>query len=100
MPAHTSPTLLPHPLALCCHYPVSKCCSASIVATGTVRVNLQSPVLGKFDTLETLYFCSKTYLRVLIEPLAPNLKADLQSLDHYDSKKVYSMSMWSKYGPS
>ena len=29
----------PHPLALCCHYPVSKCCSASIVVTGTVRVN-------------------------------------------------------------
>ena len=28
----------PHPLALCCHYPVSKCHSASIVVTGTVRV--------------------------------------------------------------
>ena len=39
VPARTSPTLLPHPLALCCHYPVSKCCSASIVVTGTVRVN-------------------------------------------------------------
>ena len=39
VPARTSPTLLPHPLALCCHYPVSKCCSASIVMTGTVRVN-------------------------------------------------------------
>ena len=41
VPARTSPTLLPHPLALCCHYPVSKCPSASIVATSTVRVNLQ-----------------------------------------------------------
>ena len=28
----------PHPLALCCHYPVSKCHSASIVVTSTVRV--------------------------------------------------------------
>ena len=28
----------PHPLALCCDYPVSKCLSASIVVTSTVRV--------------------------------------------------------------
>ena len=45
VPARTSPALLrrpyfPHPLALCCDYPVSKCPSASIVVTGTVRVNL------------------------------------------------------------
>ena len=39
VPARTLPTLLPHPLALCCHYPVSMCCSASIVVTSTVRVN-------------------------------------------------------------
>ena len=39
VPARTSPTLLPHPLALCCHYPASKCRSASIVVTSTVRVN-------------------------------------------------------------
>ena len=38
VPARTSPTLLPHPLALCCHYPVSKYRSASIVMTSTVRV--------------------------------------------------------------
>ena len=38
-PARTSSTLLPPSLALCCHYPVSKCCSASIVVTSTVRVN-------------------------------------------------------------
>ena len=38
VPARTSPTLLPHPLALCCDYPVSKCLSASIVVTSTVRV--------------------------------------------------------------
>ena len=38
VPARTSPTLLPHPLALCCHYPVSKYCSASIAVTGTLRV--------------------------------------------------------------
>ena len=40
VPARTSPTLLPHPLALCCHYPVSKCRSASIAMTSTVRVNV------------------------------------------------------------
>ena len=40
VPARTSPTLLPHPLALCCHYPVSKCRSASIAVTGTLRVNI------------------------------------------------------------
>ena len=28
----------PHSLALCCHYPVSKCRSASIVVTSTLRV--------------------------------------------------------------
>ena len=39
VPARTSQTLLPHPLALCCHYPVSKCPSSSIAVTGTVRVN-------------------------------------------------------------
>ena len=38
VPARTP--YFPHPLALCCHYPVSKCPSASIVATGTVRVNI------------------------------------------------------------
>ena len=38
MLARTSPTLLPYPLALCCNYPVSKCPSASIVVTSTVRV--------------------------------------------------------------
>ena len=42
VPARTSLTLLPHPLALCCHYPVSKCRSASIVATGTVSVKNRS----------------------------------------------------------
>ena len=38
VPARTSPTLLPHPLALCCNYPVSKCPSASTVVISTVRV--------------------------------------------------------------
>ena len=40
VPARTSPTLLLHPLALCCDYPVSKCPSASIVVTSTVRINI------------------------------------------------------------
>ena len=48
VPARTSPTLLPHPLALCCHCPVSKCRSASIVVTSTVRDNI---VLQYYDTL-------------------------------------------------
>ena len=38
VPARTSPTLLPHPLALCCRYPVSKCRNASIAMIGTLRV--------------------------------------------------------------
>ena len=46
----------PHPLALCCHYPVSKCCSASIVVTGTVRVN---PPDELYCILQTLVECSK-----------------------------------------
>ena len=41
VPARTSPTLLPHPLALYCHYPVSKRRSASIVVTSTVRVKYE-----------------------------------------------------------
>ena len=40
VPARTSPTL--HPLTLCCHYPVSKCHSASVAVTGTLRVNAGS----------------------------------------------------------
>ena len=38
VPARPSPTLPPHPLALCCNYPVSKRPSASIVVTSTLRV--------------------------------------------------------------
>ena len=45
VPARTSPTLLPYSLALCCHYPVSKCRSASIAVTGTVRVNCGKVVI-------------------------------------------------------
>ena len=30
----------PHPLAMCCHYPVLKCHSASIAVTGTLRVKM------------------------------------------------------------
>ena len=39
VPARTSPTLLPHPLALCCNYPLLKCLSASIIIASTLRVN-------------------------------------------------------------
>ena len=50
VPDRTSPTLLPHPLTLCCHYPVSKCCSASIVVTSTVLVNLIFAALNDWLT--------------------------------------------------
>ena len=36
--------LADHPLALCCHYPVSKCRSALMAVTGTLRVNLKQDV--------------------------------------------------------
>ena len=56
MPARTSPTLLPHPLALCCHYPVSKCRSASIVATSTVRVkDTQFISTGDYTNAQLVY---------------------------------------------
>ena len=60
VPARTSPTLLPPSLALCCHYPVSKCCSASIVVTSTVRVNLDCYIRSKktaYGVLQYGGFC-------------------------------------------
>ena len=42
----------PHPLALWCHYPVSKCRSASIVGTSTVRVNEGKLALLTFIALQ------------------------------------------------
>ena len=44
MPACTSSTLHPHPLPLCCNYPVYKCPSASIAVTSTLRVNVDSTI--------------------------------------------------------
>ena len=70
-----------HPLTLCCHYPVSKCCSASIAVTGTVRVkgsrkfrNLHAPETNRrkvcfsqtFATsklLESVYTVIRSYWR-------------------------------------
>ena len=48
----------PHPLALCCHYPVSKCRSASIVVTSTVRVNDEADKSNKYtiDAITPYYF--------------------------------------------
>ena len=55
VPARTSPTLLPHPLALCCHYPVSKCRSASIAVTGTLRVkNTLTTRNGHFTSKQSI----------------------------------------------
>ena len=46
VPARTSLILLPHPLTLCCHYPVLKYRSASIVVTSTLRVKIGSVISG------------------------------------------------------
>ena len=56
--ARTSPTLPPHPLALCCNYAISKCPSASIVATSTLRVNCISSALlhSHPENLSVTYF--------------------------------------------
>ena len=75
VPARTSLTLLPHPLALCCDYPVSKCLSASIVVTGTVRVNIsQTRRNFLFDNSMTfhmmpnsLLFLKSAILKTLID---------------------------------
>ena len=40
----------PHPLALCCDYPVLKCPSASIVVTSTVRVKVYHDSFRVYDT--------------------------------------------------
>ena len=47
----------PHPLALGCHYPVSKCCSASIAVTGTVRVKYQWAIVQSIYQILT-FSCS------------------------------------------
>ena len=66
VPARTSPTLLPHPLALCCDYAVSKCPSASIVVTSTVRVNVES---------EFIKSCNVSYIIVVyfLQPMEQSL---------------------------
>ena len=55
VPARTSPPYLPHPLALCCNYPVSKCPSASIVVTSTLRVNYFQWFVRECVTLATIF---------------------------------------------
>ena len=67
MPARTSPTLLPHPLALCCHYPVSKRRSASIAVTGTLRVKPLSTMLIVYPTYNRYYRLTADNLRVQLE---------------------------------
>ena len=69
VPARTSPTLPPHPFTLCCKYPVSKCPSASIVATSTLRVNIPLRHQGKCF-VEHILFCAdeRWMLVVLFHP--------------------------------
>ena len=51
----------PHPLALCCHYPVSKCRSASIAVTGTLRVRYYTNLSHK-----TAHLCNLLISPVLL----------------------------------
>ena len=76
VPARTSPTLLPHPLALCCHYPVSKCYSASIVVTGTVRVRQKeyAPQIWPDQGLNPWPLDHRQYSLSTIEPSETILK--------------------------
>ena len=60
VPARTSLTLPPHPLALCCNYPVAKYCSASIVATSTLRVNKYKMVLCLCLSTMCHHYCLST----------------------------------------
>ena len=55
VPARTSPTLPPHPLALWCNYPVSKCPSASIAMTSTLRVNACSMCIVSYTAARNLW---------------------------------------------
>ena len=82
MPARTSPTLLPHPLALCCHYPVSKCRSASIAVTGTVRVKNIKGILFYFVAHWTMALSSLRNLGIpesAMEPQTIQCSSELQS---------------------
>ena len=58
--------IFPHPLALCCHYPVSKCHSASIVVTGTVRVNFAAFICRLFHEYLPLIIGTKLLTRLAI----------------------------------
>ena len=75
----TDPTS-PHPLALCCDYPVSKCPSASIVATSTVRVKYTS--YEKSEQSPTHKGKQKEY-----NPYDGPLS---QLLDHFDQYSILS----------
>ena len=44
-------------LALCCHYPVSKCRSASIVVTGTLSVNMKDEHMRTVHIDQCLLMC-------------------------------------------
>ena len=89
VPARTSPTLHPHPLPLCCNYPVQKCPSASIVVTSTLRVKsltFHEAKIVPASTLMTLILLelSQTWMKIgfrdRFRSAIPNLP--LQNVKH------------------
>ena len=73
VPSRTSPTLPPHPLALCCHYPVSKCRSASIAVTGTVRVKKYQKTKCPLHSQMSNHHCGKDMLCATFTDVQPSL---------------------------
>ena len=63
----------PHPLALCCHYPVSKYCSASIVVTSTVRVKKYLQINASTTSWENYNAHNITGWHELVSPGRHNL---------------------------
>ena len=74
VPARTSPTLPPHPLAPCCHYPVSRCPSASIVVTSTVSRVKPSDTHGLLHHAIIIIITPNILLRLWVFTSRPFLK--------------------------
>ena len=64
VPARTSRTLLP-PSPRTVLYPVSKCCSASIVMTSTLRVKNQRTAKSKNNPQDSVYLPEGRFVLVL-----------------------------------
>ena len=91
----TDPTS-PHPLALCCDYPVSKCLSASIVVTSTVRVKMlqtQYDSKTQFGAKSRFTGCISSLLCGLPKLPGPFKLYSLGNLGNLgNSKEIYFLS--------